>query len=462
MAMDSLKSCACDIINVLREDIVELEHPENRKLLERFILPDSSGRTDNLFTRRTPLTFSLLLNFIMRHNPLSTQISLNEFFDDIGHRPVTKSALSQKRTRLDPNVFVYLNRKFVHNCYNRMMAGMSQWHGWNLLACDGSNIALPDTDSIAEYFNRHRYSTNTGKAGETFPMAKVLMIYDVLNGITLCGSLNRDTDDERKMLMDLLPEMLCMLPFETSRTICIMDRGYFSLKIIDDMDKTGMKFVVRVQLSSSVVKNFISSGSRECVVEWKPSNYTSLTTDPKWKASGRESLRVRLVRVCLPDGQVEVLATNLSSEEVPASKMKELYFMRWPIEVEYLHYKHAFVIEAFSGGRPICVRQDFFATILAHNMVRLMTVISRDEVERENRHKKLDYKSNMAILVGMFYAMFIEMMVLDEVYRCIDILYDTACKALTPVRDGRKFKRKRKKHKSSDKNITRTNRKRVN
>jgi len=125
--------------------------------------------------------------------------------------------------------------------------------------------------------------------------------------------------------------------------------------------------------------------------------------------------------------------------------MKELYFMRWSVEVEYLHYKHAFVTEAFSGGRPICVRQDFFATILVHNMVRLVTAISREEVDRENLRRNLRYKTNMAILAGMFYAVFIEMMVLDKVEICIDILYTTACKALTPVRNGRTFKRKRKK-----------------
>lgn len=459
--MDSLKSCACDIINALRNEIVRLEQPENRKLLENFILPDSSGRKDNLFMRRTPLTVSLLLNFIMRHNPLSTQISLNEFFDSINRRPVSKSALSQKRTRLDPDVFVYLNRNFVSRCYDMIRDRMPLWHGWSLLACDGSAVALPDTESIVECFGRHKYATNTGKAGETFPMARIVMVNDVINGLTLCGSLKPDTVDERRIFMELLPDVLRLCPLEPSRTICIMDRGYFSLKIINDMDCSGMKVVVRAPRTSGMVRKFISSRARECVVDWKPAPHTSLTNDPRWKAGGRDSLRVRLVRVSLPGGEVEVLATNLTDEEVPQAMMKELYFMRWSVEVEYLHYKHAFVIEAFSGGRPICVRQDFFATILVHNMVRLVTAISREDVDRENIRRKLRYKTNMAILAGMFYAVFIEMMVLDEVEICIGILYTTACKALTPVRNGRSFKRKRKKHKSSDRNITRTNRKRV-
>lgn len=460
--MDSQKSRVYDIINALRNEIVSLELPENRKLLESFIIPDSSGRRDNLFRRRTPLTAPLLLSFIMRHNPLSTQISLYEFFDRIGSRPVSKSAMSQKRTRLDPEVFVYLGRNLVSRCYDELKEDMPLWYGWHVLACDGSDIALPDTDSIAEYFGRHKYATNRGKAGETFPIAKTVMINDMLSGITLCGTLRPDKVNERAMLENLLPDLMRILPFEPSRTICIMDRGYYSLRIFDRLGRTGMRYVVRVQLTSAVVDDFVCSGLREKVIDWMPVHNTSLSKDDMWNAGGRRPLRVRLVRVDLPDGEVEVLATNLSSREVPASRMKELYFLRWPIEVEYLHYKHAFVIESFSGGRPVCVMQDYFATLLVHNMVRVMTIVARKDVEQENLHKKLDYKPNMAVLVGIFYAVFIEMMVLDRLNQCVDILYFTACRALTPERKGRRFSRKRKKHKSSDRNLTRTNRKRVN
>lgn len=460
-SIDSIKSCACDIINALRNEIVDLDRPENRGILEKYILPDSSGRTDNLFVRRRFLTVSLLLNFIMRHNPLSSQISLYEFFDSIGSCTLSKSALSQRRTRVDAELFVYLNRNFLRRFYTLPEARHPQWHGWHLFACDGSDIALPDTDSLAEYFGRCLYTTNTGKNDASFPMAKALMINDVLNGITLCGSLWPVATDERRMFTDIFTELMHIWPFDLSRSIGIFDRGYFSLKIFKDMDQAGMKFLIRVPLSSCVVKKFVDSGVTEAVIDWKPSNSSSLTNDPQWVKSGRKTISVRLVRVVLPDGQIEVLATNLTSDEVAAPRMKELYFMRWPVEVEYLHYKHALVIEAFSGARPICVRQDFFATILVHNMVRLITVISQEEVRCDNTHKKLDYKSNVAILVGIFYSLYIRMMVQGSVGRCIDILYETACCALTPIRKGRSFPRKRIRHKSSDRNRTRINRKRV-
>lgn len=460
--MDSPKSCMCDIINALRNEIVSLEQPENRELLERFIFPDAAGRTDDLFTRRTPLTAPLLLSFIMRHNPLSTQISLFEFFDSIGHHPVTKSALSQRRTRLNPEVFVYLGKNLLRRSYDMLKDKMPLWHGWHVLAADGSDIALPDTESIAEYFGRHKYATNRGTRGETFPIAKAVMVNDMLSEFTLCGTLRADRFNERTMLEDLLPELIEMLPFEPPRTICIMDRGYYSLKIVDQIIRAGMKYVIRVPFSSKVIDEFVASGEMDKEIEWMPTHNTSLSNDSRWKAEGRKPLRIRLVRVDLPEGEVEVLATNLNCTEVPTARMKELYFMRWPIEVEYLHYKHALVIESFSGGRPICIMQDYFATILVHNMIRLITTASGEEVKQENLHKKLNYKPNVAILVGMFYAVFVEMMVLDKLDWCVGFLYVTACKMLTPIREGRKFPRRWKKRANSDKNRTQSNRKRVN
>jgi len=47
-----------------------------------------------------------------------------------------------------------------------------------------------------------------------------------------------------------------------------------------------------------------------------------------------QSLRLRLIRVELEDGEVEVLITNLIDEEAfPANAFKELYHLRWGAEI---------------------------------------------------------------------------------------------------------------------------------
>ncbi len=459
--MEISKNDIYDIFNKLRDEIVSFDIVDNRKKLEKFLVADSGGRKDNVFVRRSPVPVSLLIYYLMRHNPVSSQISIEEFFDQIDSSPVSKSAISQRRSRLSPDIFKYLNRILISECYNKAGETFHKWHGWHLIACDGSQLSLPDTDSVAKEFRRYHYRVPSGRAGLTFPMTKCLMISDVLNQITLCGALYPHNADERQAYLELLPEFVNNAPFNLKQTICLLDRGYYSLKLMQDIANSGMKYVVRVQLTPKVVRNFIACGKSEEIIEWLPSENTSLGRDADWKNRGSKPIKIRLVRVKLKNGEIEVLATNLTSEQVSACDMNDLYSKRWGIEIDYLHYKHVYEIEAFTGARPICIHQDFYAVMLCHNLVSLLIDSQKAAVQQRNLHKKLKYQTNTAIFVGIFFLGFNEMMILGQAGPKIDYLLEAATSYLTPIKNNRSYPRRRKKHKSSDRNLTRTNRKRV-
>lgn len=459
--MEISKNDIYDIFNKIRAEIVSFDSVEQHEKLEKFIVADNDGRTDNVFVRRSPVSVSRLIYYLMRHNPVSSQISIEEFFDQIDAGAVSKSAISQKRSRLSPEIFKYLNRMLISECYDRAGNTFHQWHGWYLMSCDGSQFSLPDNDSVADTFKRVHYRVPSGRTGSTFPMSKCLMISDVMNQITICGALYAHNTDERRAFLDLLPEFVANAPFSLLQTICLLDRGYYSLKLMQAIAECGMKYVVRVQLAPKIVQDFIASGKREDIVEWTPTANTSLGRDTEWKNSGSNAVKLRLVRVDLKPDLIEVLATNLTSEQVSARDMKKLYRKRWGIEIDYLHYKHVYEIEAFTGARPICVHQDFYAVMLCHNMVSLLIDSQKAAVKKRNKHKKLKYKTNTAVIVGLFFLSFTDMLVLGRTVQKIDYLIDAATEYLTPIRDGRIYPRKRKKYKSSDRNLTRTNRKRV-
>lgn len=459
--MANLKSDVCNIINALKNKIVEFGTPEGRKKLEEFIEPDYQGRCDNLFVRESPLSVTLLLVYLLRHNPLSTQVSIDAFFDDISRTPVSKSAISQRRTRLKPEIFDYFDRELLRQSYQILEGSLRLWHGWHILACDGSDFALPDTDAVAEYFERYRYRNGHGNRGKTFPMGKAVMISDILNGFTLCSRLLPYKTNEGLTFSGMLPELLHTAPLDLMMSILLFDRGFFSLKLMYDMIRAGLKFVVRLNNVVNIVRDFVASGRTEADVEWMPTPDTSLGSDPNWKKEGRKPLKLRLVRVHLSSGETEVLATNLTSDEVGASAMKKLYFLRWPIEVEFLHYKHVYQIEAFSGARPVCVIQDFRAVILCHNMACLVTDSVKDDIEADCRNKKYSYKTNTAVFVGVFFMVFVRMMMLDRTNEYVNYLERTARKILIPIHEDRSYPRVRKKHKKTTRNLTFTNRKRV-
>lgn len=458
--MTSQKSCVFEIINKLNSKIVELDSSRGREKLREYILPDGSGRTDNVFVRRSPLSASMLIHFIIRHNPLSSQISADEFFWSAGKASVSKSAISQRRTRLSADIFTGLSTDMCREYY-RQMPHTGLWHGWHIMAVDGSEFMLPDTDALAEVYGRFAYTTPHGRNGESFPMAKCVMFSDVLTGLTLSADLFPYLRDDRRCFLGMLPDICSLYPGLTERSITVFDRGFFSALLMYRMACRGMRFVIRAPMSSPRIRAFAESGMTEADVEWMPVPSTSLYDDAEWKAGGRKPLHLRFVRVELPDGGVEVLVTDLSSDMVGASMMKSLYFKRWGIEVDLLHYKHVYEIEAFSGARPLCVEQDFRAVVLTHNIICMTADSAAADVRADNRRRTHDYKTNVAVLAGVFYLLYVNMFVMDNVRGGMNILWTVARKRLTPILDGRSYRRVRKRHKSSDRNHTRTNRKRV-
>lgn len=458
--MTSQKSCVFEIINKLKSKIVELDNASSREKLRKYIIPDGNGRTDNAFVRRSPLRASMLIHFLIRHNPLSSQISADEFFWSAGKASVSKSAISQRRTRLSASIFTSLCTDMCREYYRRIPHA-EQWHGWHIMAVDGSKFMLPDTDALANVYGRVTYTTPYGRKGESFPMAKCVMFSDVLTGLTLSADLFPYLCDDRKCFLEMLPEVCRQYPGLADRSITVFDRGFFSALVMYRMASRGMNFVMRAPMSSPRIRAFAESEMTEADVEWMPAPSTALYEDAEWRAGGCNPLHLRFVRVELSGQEVEVLVTNLTSAMVDASRMKGLYFKRWGIEVDLLHYKHVYQIEAFSGARPLCVEQDFRAVVLAHNIICMTADSAAADVRADNRCRRHNYKTNVAVLTGVFFLLYVKMFVMDDVRGCMNILWSVARKRLTPILDGRCYSRVRKQRKSSDRNHTRTNRKRV-
>ena len=64
-------------------------------------------------------------------------------------------------------------------------------------------------------------------------------------------------------------------------------------------------------------------------------------------------VKVRLVRVVLPSGRIEVLATSLlDSAAYPSESFAALYKSRWKIEEAFKTLKHRLHLEGFTGELP--------------------------------------------------------------------------------------------------------------
>ena len=79
-------------------------------------------------------------------------------------------------------------------------------------------------------------------------------------------------------------------------------------------------------------------------------------------------ISLRMVKILLENGSLEVLATNLSQTEFHTEEIKELYHMRWGIETAYETLKSRLQLENFTGTKPILLLQDIYSTIYLSNL----------------------------------------------------------------------------------------------
>jgi hypothetical protein len=108
---------------------------------------------------------------------------------------------------------------------------------------------------------------------------------------------------------------------------------------------------------------------------------------------------VRVIKVLLENGEVEILATNLF--DLPTDVILELYTLRWGIETMYFKLKRELCVEKFSGRTPNSIRQDFYASMLLLNAVAVFQHAADYVVKERHKNKKLkhEYRARTSDLI---------------------------------------------------------------
>ena len=307
------------------------------------------------FTRKRKLPFPTLIAFLIDLATGSYQNELNRFFrllvpSDLPMRFVSKVALAKARMKLGYEAFVELNEHLSEYFYQNMPT--NQWHGYNLLAVDGTLLRLPKIESIMKHFGVWH---NT--KGDDRPMARVSQMFDPLNRVSVDTIISPKSEGERELAARHFFKL-------TTGDLVLLDRGYPAYWLFNLIMSMGADFCARVSTKRwKIIRKFVNSGKRETIISLP----VSPSSIEKCKELGLEvsSLKLRFVRVELDSGEVEVLITSLTDKDaLPYECFAELYHLRWPVEEDYKKMKSWIEIENFSGKSIESVYQDFYAKYL--------------------------------------------------------------------------------------------------
>lgn len=385
------------------------------------------------FTRNRCLTFVIIVVFLLNLLKRSQQDELDEFFKllkgtELAIRVVTKSAFTQARKKLKYEAFVELNQ--VQTTYFYQFLRPQIWYGWRLMAVDGSTVQVPNTPENLEHFGAWQPAR-----GGPCPMDRVSQMFDVLNDvITLDALIVPKSVGERELAAKHFAHL-------RSKDLVLLDRGYPAFWLFALILNKEAQFCARMKLSGwDVVKRFVASGLSEQTVVVQPT-YAACRECRERKLSVKP-LTLRLIRIELDNGDIEVLATSLlDSEAYPASLFKELYHQRWPVEEQYKVIKSRIEVENFSGKSVLAVYQDFHAKVFTANLTAILARPAQEVVTQGDAEKKYSYQVNMTNAISKMKDTVVLLLQRNNILSLLRDLWQLMIKTIEPIRPGRSYPR---------------------
>jgi len=219
----------------------------------------------------------------------------------------------------------------------------------------------------------------------------------------------------------------------------------------------GLEFLIRVRVDfNQVVKDFVQGGKLSQIVEMQPGKNSDLKGKPYDKNA---SIKVRLLKIVLPDGEIEILVTSLmDSKQYGQEIFKELYFKRWKIETYYDELKNKIKGEEFSGYSNQSILQDFYSTLFVSNIQTLIVSEINEELQEEQGFKKYQYKVNNSLSYGFMKDRILSLFLSQkEMAMIMEELKSLFKDHLVPIRPDRSYKRNVGKYRSRVKPIVTKN-----
>jgi hypothetical protein len=227
---------------------------------------------------------------------------------------------------------------------------------------DGSTIQIPHSAENVESYPLHK-----NQHGEThFPLIRVGVATEAHSGLAIrpaCGPYNGEYAVSEH---DLADELLPRIP---NGSIVIGDRYYGCFRFIYQSRLNSHDVICRVKIGNvkRILGNFEGEVGEKAVT-WTPSK----VEQQKYPHLNAETA-VNGRFIWLPIQQAENKKETLllfTTLELPAKQVAELYALRWNVETDLRHIKHALEADFITAKSPAVVRKELVLAVSAYNLIR--------------------------------------------------------------------------------------------
>lgn len=384
------------------------------------------------FTRLNKLTFPAVVLKILHSFSDSVEFNLATFLPKLNLRPVTAGAFSIARCKIKIDFFKDLD-KVLQDTIETIQP--KRWKGYRLIAGDGTTISVPVSKQTISYFAVFAQS----KEGSKTVMANACMLYDVLANFVLKSAISTTKENEYVLMKHMLAD------FTSKDSILLLDRAFGYFYIYKLLLSNGLNFCIRqkVDVAQNFSKSILSTNSSDFNAEWIPSEAEMASC--KIHGLTSEPIKVRITKVLLPSGEIEILVSNLFDFElIKTEDMKTLYHYRWSIEEAFKQLKPKMKLEQFGSRKPEGIFQEFYAHLIMLNLTTLIALEAEPKIHGKANTRKWPYKYNRVNAYKFIKTAFVDLFYNTDLQSIMDDLIEKISSSIISIRPNRNFSRKHK------------------
>jgi hypothetical protein len=268
----------------------------------------------------------------------------------------SKSAISQARTRLGPEVMQRLAQRVLRPLAGPQAPG-AWYRGLRVMALDGSCLDVADEQANAEFFG---YPTAT-RGQSAFPQARVLGLVECGTHVIVAADVAPYARSEKAMAAAALPGWL------RPDMLALADRGFYSFKLWTLACASGAALLWRVASHIKLpAQKILADGSYLSTI------YDSADT------ARRHGTTVRVIEYTLENSATptedsyRLITTLMDEAQAPGQELAALYHERWEIEGVFDEFKTHLrgSSTVLRSKTPELVQQELWGLLLAHFAVR--------------------------------------------------------------------------------------------
>ena len=349
-----------------------------KSLLRKNVFHQKHRTSKRYFTRESPLGFKNTATIILNSVKKSIKAEvMNYFYKQNKEAKVpSRQAFSQAREKISYQAF---KEFFEKSCELTIESEEARvWRRYRVFGIDGTSFMVGEFDKLKEYFGE-------STAVDGIAMCRLSAVVDILNECIANASVAPFGTGERVLAIEQIEQLKSI-----SNALYLFDRGYWSPELVSAIIRNGQKFLMRLASNTGKTKVTDESGNEYAL---------------------------RRYSFVLPSGEVEVLLTNLSQDEVSNDELAALYAKRWGAETKYLELKDRLQIDKFSGESVNVVLQDIYSTLYISNLVAFTCWEADEAITERNKGKenKYEQKANRTICISTLRTRFIDICLLTRV-----------------------------------------------